>query len=519
MRTLAPLAPPLVLLLLAGAVRSEEPNRFADVLALQKAVRESIERAEPSIACILVSRSEKYKEFAPAQPATPGQLGRFDLRTARLGVRDHDPRYKAIGRLDLSDPNNVPESYSSGVVIDEREELVLTLAHVVRKATKIYVRLPGGRGSWADIHALDPRSDLAVLRLIDRVPNLKALKLGDGDKLRKGDFLLSLSNPFAAGFADGSPSASWGIVSNLRRRATGMLSDYEPTERTSRLPLYCFNTLIQTDTRLNLGCSGGALLDLQGELVGLTSSLAGIAGGETPGGFAVPLNADMRRIIKVLRRGEEVEYGFLGVFLRPADEITSGSVQIASVLADGPAERGGIHGGRSGGGPRRVREAGGDFILAINGTPVHSNDELFLAVAMNLAGSDVGVEVAATPDGPRRTCTVRLAKFPVMEEPIIASRRPKARGGLRVDWSSTIVPRLRLRSIPEGVVVREVQPGSPAAGKARLQPDTIIKRVNDRPVTTPAEFYREMEKARGPVELTFSNPEGADEQRVTIDSK
>jgi S1-C subfamily serine protease len=517
MRMLTSITPPLVLLLLAGAVRSEERDRFADVLALQKAVRESIETVEPSIACILVSRSEKYKEFAPAQPATPGQLGRFDLRTARLGVRDHDPRFKAIGRLDLSDPNNVPESYGSGVVIDAREGLVLTLAHVVRKATKIYVRLPGGRGSWADIHALDPRSDLAVLRLIDRVPNLKARELGHGEKLRKGDFLLSLSNPFAAGFADGSPSASWGIVSNLRRRATGMLSDYEPTERTSRLPLYCFNTLIQTDTRLNLGCSGGALLNLQGELVGLTSSLAGIAGGETPGGFAVPLSEDIHRIIEVLKRGEEVEYGFLGVFLRPADEIAPGSVQIASVLADGPAERGRIRGGRSGAGPRRGREAG-DFILSVHGTPVHSNDELFLAVAMHLAGSTVRVEVAASPDGPRRTCTVRLAKFPVMEEPIIASRRPKARGGLRVDWSSTIVPRLRLTSIPEGVVVREVQPRSPA-DTARLQADMIIKRVNDHPVTTPAEFYREMEKAKGPVDLTFSNPEGTNEQRATIESK
>ncbi len=514
MRALTSLTPPVVLLLLAGTVWSEEPDPFADVLALQKAVRQSIARAEPSIACILVSRSEKYKEFTPAQPETPGRLGRFDLRAARLGIRESDPRYKAIGQLDLSDPNNVPESYGSGVVIDDREGLVLTLAHVVRKAAKVYVRLPGGRGSWANIHALDPRSDLAVLRLIDRVPNLKALPLGDGDKLHKGDFVLSLSNPFAAGFADGSPSASWGIVSNLRRRATGMLSDYEPAERTARLPLYCFNTLIQTDTRLNLGCSGGALLNLQGELVGLTSSLAGIAGGETPGGFAVPLSAGMHRIIEVLRRGEEVEYGFLGVFLQRADRIPPGSVQVDSVLADGPAERGRIR-GRSGPGSRRE---GGDFILSVNGTPVHSNDELFLAVITHLAGSTVRVEVAATPDGPRRICSVRLAKFPAMG-PIIASRQPKARGGLRVDWSSTLVPRLRLRSIPEGVVIREVQPDSPAE-KARLQPDMVIKRVNDHPVMMPAEFYREMEKARGPVELVFSNnSEGTDEQRVTIDNR
>ncbi|HEY7425395.1 MAG TPA: trypsin-like peptidase domain-containing protein, partial [Gemmataceae bacterium] len=474
MRTMARITPPVVLLLLAGLAWSEERNRFADVLALQEAVHESIERAEPSVACILVSRSDKYKEFNVAQPDVPGRLGRF----ARPNIAENDPRFKAIRRLDLSDPNNVPESYGSGVVIDEREGLVLTLAHVVRKATKVYVRLPGGRGSWADIHAADPRSDLAVLRLIDRVPNLKALKLGDGDKLRKGDFVLSLSNPFAAGFADGSPSASWGIVSNLRRRSTGMLSDFEPAERTARLPLYCFNTLIQTDTRLNLGCSGGALLNLQGKLVGLTSSLAGIAGGETPGGFAVPLSEGMRRVIEVLRRGEEVEYGFLGVFLRSAVRVPDGHVQIDSLLADGPAERGQIRGpirGRRGGG---FPAEGGDFILSINGMPVRSNDELFLSVGMHLAGSDIRVEVAASPDGPRRTCSVRLAKFPVLEtEPIIASHRPEARRGLRVDWTSTLVPRQSLRSVPRGVIVCQVQPGSPAS--AHIQQDMIIKRVND----------------------------------------
>ncbi|HEY7315607.1 MAG TPA: trypsin-like peptidase domain-containing protein, partial [Gemmataceae bacterium] len=415
MRTMTPL---VVLLLVAGSARSEERNRFADVLALQEAVHQSIERAEPSIACVLVSRSKKYKAHAPLRPDEPGRLGRFDLST----VARSDPDYSALARLNLSDPNIVPESYGSGIVIDARLGLILTLAHVVRHATKIYVRLPGGRGSWADVHAADARSDLAVLRLIDRVPNLKALKLGDGDKLRKGDFLLSLSNPFAAGFSDGSPSASWGIVSNLRRRSTGMLSEVEPERRTSRLPLHCFGTLIQTDTRLNLGCSGGALLNLQGELVGLTSSLAGIAGGETPGGFAVPLNAPMRRIIEVLRQGEEVEYGFLGVTLMP-DNTSEGHVAIDGVLPGGPALLGGLKGGRS------------ELILSVNGTPVHNNDELFLAIGLNLAGSEVRVEAADRAQGAKWIRTVKLAKFPVTIEPVIASKRPKPRAGLRVDWS------------------------------------------------------------------------------------
>jgi S1-C subfamily serine protease len=498
MRTLAQIAPLALLLVLLGLASGEERNRFADVLALQEAVRQLIERAEPSIACILVSRSEKYKLYTPSQPDVPGQLGGFNLRTARLSIRDTDPEWQAVGNLDLSDPNNIPESYGSGVVLDEKERLILTQAHVIRKATKIYVRLPGGRGSWADIHASDPRSDLAVLRLIDKVPNLKALKLGDGGKLRKGDFVLSLSNPFAAGFRDGSPSASFGLVSNLRRRSTGILSEIDRTDR-ARLPLHRFGTLIQTDTRLNLGCSGGALLNLQGELVGLTTALAGISGGETPGGFAMPLDDGTRRIISVLRRGEEVEYGFLGVYMKAQADSPEGHVQLQETLVGGPARNANL-----------LRD---DYILSINGTPVHDNDELFLLIGMHLAGSTVRIE-AKRPGGPQRFCTVTLAKYGVPGQ-IIASKRPPARGGLRVDWTSTLP--LRWRHIPQGVVIREVVPGS-SADKARLQPDMVIQRVNNTPVQTPAEFYREMENANGPVELTFLTSDGGVD-RVTIDSR
>lgn len=513
---------PLAVLALAPA-SCDERNRFADVLALQEAVHQSIERAEPSIACILVSRSEKYRALEGARPHAPGELGRLDLSRVRPLGRD-DPQSDALARLDLSDPDNVPEAYGSGVVIDDKEGLVLTLAHVVRNATKIYVRLPSdkrdavaaNRGSWADIHALDPRSDLALLRLIDRVPNLKALKVSEDSKLRKGDFVLSLSNPFAAGFRDGSPSASWGIVSNLRRRATGVLTDIPSTERNAKLPLYCFNTLIQTDTRLNLGCSGGALLNLQGELVGLTSSLAGIAGGETPGGFAVPLDDGMRRILDVLRRGEEVEYGFLGVYLKPPEQAPRSYVQISSLIPGGPAAQGGIRGAPFRmGGFQHFGGGSGDFILSINDTPIHSNDDLFLAVAMHLAGNTVSVWVSERPDGPRRRCSVTLAKFPSLD-PVIASKRPPAPGGLRVDWTSIVLPRFRIRrGIPQGVLIREVLPASPAAN-AGLQPDMIIKSVNRNKVTNPAEFYREMEKAHGPVELTFTSQDEDKEDRVTI---
>jgi S1-C subfamily serine protease len=495
-----------VLLFVPPSAWSEERNRFADVLALQEAVHQSIERAEPAIASILVSRSDKYHALLLPAPREPGVLGPFDLDRARRGMDPDGPEYLALGQLDLSDSNNDPESYGSGVVLDEENRLILTLAHVVRKATKIYVRLPGGRGSWANIHAADPRSDLAVLRLIDPVPNLKALKLGDGGTLRKGDFVLSLSNPFALGMREGSPSASWGIVSNLRRRATGVLSEVAINQRNTELPLYRFNTLIQTDTRMNLGCSGGALLNLQGELVGLTSALAGIAGGETPGGFAVPLDAGMRRIINKLLSGEEVEYGFMGVSLPALREASEGHVRIDKLIPGGPAAQRGKPGA---GGFAHIN--GGDFIHSINGTPVHNNDDLFLAVALNLAGSTVRVVVSA-PEGPRRTCLVTLAKFRSLDG-VIASKPSPTRGGLRVDWTSTVVD--AEKGIEEGVVIREVLPGSPAA-EAHLRPGMIIKSVNRQTVTNPAEFYKALDKVHGPAEFVFSKPNG-DRRTITIE--
>ena len=122
--------------------------------------------------------------------------------------------------------------------------------------------------------------------------------------------MLTLSNPFAVGFRDGQPSASWGILSNIRRRAVAISNEAENVK-----PFHFYSTLLQTDARLHLGCSGGALLNLQGEMVGLITSMAAIQGGETPSGFAVPVTGNMRRIIDVLKRGEEVDYGFLGIGL------------------------------------------------------------------------------------------------------------------------------------------------------------------------------------------------------------
>jgi S1-C subfamily serine protease len=515
MGSLFRLAVPLALLALPASVcpsggaggvpsqraASEEP-RLKDVQALQELIEKAIEQAEPSIACILVSRSDVYQQLGAAPAAdNSGKLGGFDLDDALRKVPDRDEeRRRQVRGYDLSHPDTVPESYGSGVVLDEAG-LILTQAHVVRNATKVYVRLPGhNRGSYADIYASDPRSDLAVLRLIDLVPHLKPLKFGDGGKVRKGQFVISLANPYAAGFRDGSPSASWGIVSNLRRRAPGPPNEIERNRQT----LHQYGTLIQTDTRLNLGSSGGALLNLRGELIGLTTSVAAISGTDTPGGYAVPVDAGMKRIIQVLREGKEVEYGFLGVILDP-DAKPGKPVQLRDVAENSPAQRGGLQ--------------RGDYILAVEGEPVRDNDDLFLFVGLQLAGGTVHIDVARTPDGPPQTRTVTLAKFYVPGK-VIAAERPPARCGLRVDWTSLLGQRGGLfgrRGIPDGVLIREVVPNSPA-DKANLQVDKVITHVNGQPVTRPSEFYQKMAKAVGPVELTVLTSQGR-EELITLENK
>ena len=191
-----------------------------------------------------------------------------------------------------------------------------------------------------------------------------------------GSFVVSLANPFAAGSRDGSPSASKGIVSKLGRAAMASSQEY-PDERYSK-PLYLLNTLITTDMNLNTGCSGGALLNLRGEMVGLTTARAAVAGSDKAGGFAIPINRAMRRIIDKLRAGLEVEYGFLGV-----NRDRQGTRVISGVVPGSPADHAGLRLGES--------------IVSIDGVPIRDADDIYLTIATLLAGSTARIELAGNP--------------------------------------------------------------------------------------------------------------------------
>lgn len=473
-------------LLLASPVHAQ--NRLQEqALALQKTIEQAIAKAAPSVACVLVSRNEIYRKLggAPAESENTGTLGDFD--PSKLDSVTTDKSREERRKLDLADPGHVPEAFGSGVVIDANG-LILTNYHVVRDATKIFVRLPGDKASYADIHAADPRSDLAILRVRDRrLLPLPALPLGDAGRVQRGHFVLTIANPFAAGFRDGEPSASWGIVSNLRRRSFGNWPENDNRGR----PLHSYGTLIETDTRVPLGSSGGALLNLNGELIGLMAVLPAIHGLDVPGGFAQPLDAGMRRILEVLKRGEEVEYGFLGV----STDTRPKGVLITDVRFGSPAER-------------EAHLRAGDVILAINGVPINSNDDLFLQLGTQLAGTKIKIQYQR---GAVREVDVTLGKIHLTGKPIASSlgKRPYFRG-LRVDDTTLLAtqPQVPVRMVPQGVLVSQVQPGSPAA-LAELRSGDVITRVRVagqwRPVSSPAAFYDAVNAARGPVELELHN--------------
>ena len=461
--------------------------------ALERTMERIIEQNEGAIASILVSRSELYQEFGQGPDKDrPGKLGIFDLQELK-----NNPRYKKASELqpllpklmDFTHPAYVPKAFGSGVVIDA-DGLILTNYHVVQDATKIFIRLPGGKSGYADIHAADPRSDLAVLKLLNRnaLP-LKAITLGDADSLKRGHFVLTMSNPFAVGFRDGQPSASYGILSNINRRAPANLKEDERIK-----PLQFYGTLLQTDSRLALGCSGGALLNLSGELVGLLTSTAAIQGGETPGGFAIPITSPMRRIIEVLKRGEEVDYGFLGVGFDERTNTGKIGVRLKVVGNGSPAQIDG---------DLKID----DIILAVNGVPVQESDDIFSLVGVHLAGAKIKLHVRR--GNVERVAEVTLAKLYVPSKAIASSTgsRPFFRG-LRADYGSLVAQQQpRLNTIPKGVIVSDLQPGTPA-DQAKVRVGDIITHVDGLAVATPQAFYQAVAAARDrAVELTiFGEP-------------
>lgn len=485
---------------------AQELNGDAVAAALEKSFVTAIEKAEPSV--VAISRLRRRTVDAPL----------FD---DRLNAPFPIPRNLGGGSDDPDSPDFVPHDFGSGVILGvdpesaaERRAYILTNYHVVRGGptigsddqadARLHVRLHNGKGHYAQIHAADPRSDLAVL-MIDTA-EVTPITRGDGAAVKKGQFVLALGNPYAVG-RDGSSSVSWGIVSNLTRRPDPQRHAGEETPQKAET-LQDLGHLIQVDTRLNLGVSGGALINLKGELIGLTTALAALSGYEKSVGFAIPMDKSTLRIIETLKEGKEVEYGFLGVMLNPnpiQQELLGGrvrltgpvsGVQVLSVVRNSPAEQGGME--------------TGDTVTEVNGVQVVNRADLMREIGKLAPEQRALVKVNRPGQSESLPLTIIVGKWPVMDEEGIVAPTPRYQPwrGLTVDYATG---RSRFNSIgsgiegfPQAVVVTGVKPETSAA-RAQIEPGTFITAVNNQPVDSPRKFHSAVETAMGPVSMTLSN--------------
>jgi Do/DeqQ family serine protease len=245
----------------------------------------------------------------------------------------------------------------SGVIVSG-DGVILTNHHVIAGASEILVRTNDGAEYAARLVGSDAPTDIAVLR-VDDASGLRAMSLGDSERVRAGELVLAIGNPFGL-----SSSVSLGIISAVGRRGMG-ITDYE--------------NFIQTDAAINPGNSGGALVNMRGELVGINTAIASRTGGSNGVGFAIPV--DMAQdIMRQLIDSGRVSRGWLGVGIRDvsatAGSLNSGApgtgVEVTMLEPKSPASLAGLQ--------------SGDIVTAIDGQPVNSADELRTRIA-DMGGS------------------------------------------------------------------------------------------------------------------------------------
>lgn len=442
--------------------------------AVEAAFQQAIDRVRPSVVSIFL-RDER----------------------ARGQVAFRDPRLP--NPIIVSSSEFQPASFGSGIVV-AKTGVVITCFHVVRSALDpasgldIAVQLHDGAIYQAQVYAADPRSDLCSLRLESQTPlDLTPITIGDGTRLAPGQFVLALGNPFGVAAPDGSISASWGIISNVRR------SPAEPAfGDASQSIIVQGRTLVQTDARLNMGSSGAALVNLKGELVGIGTALSAAVGFEAPGGFAAPTDELTRRILDTLAQGKEVEYGFLGISFAPTSRVTGDNTPGVLVeRVELPTTR-------------LAGLASGDIIVEVNGQPVRDRHDLILLVGSLPPGAKLRTKVMR--DGAPRDVDVALGKYRLRDEPIYTVPRPEW-NGVRVDFVSTLVDVGVVNFggerplVPEqGVMIREVVAGSPAQEKG-LQARQVITEVNGEKILDPDQFEQLVAHAEGPVRIKLDGGE------------
>jgi len=336
---------------------------------------------------------------------------------------------------------------------------VVTNNHVVKDADEVLVKMRDGSEHEAKIIGTDPKLDVALLKIKAR--HLKPVTLGNSDKLRVGDWVVAIGNPFGL-----EQTVTAGIVS-----AKGRVIGEGP-----------YDDFIQTDAAINPGNSGGPLFNSKGEVMGINTAIYSRSGGNNGIGFAIPINL-AKSVLDELREKGHVTRAQLGVHITDVDKETMKALNLKNregalvpqVVAGSAADKAGIQ--------------PGDVIVSFDGEPIHKAHDLPLRVARHTPGDRVKVGIIR--NGKPKTITVKVE---AMKDETASNGQPhrnnaKVRLGMVVDnLTPDMAARLQTR-VRKGVVVQQLQRGMPAA-RAGLRRGDVIYRINGKTVNNVRDFSK-----------------------------
>ena len=427
-------------------------TRSVEVLTqLSDALSEVAGVATPSVVNISTTRVIKQAEQAP-----------FDFFD--------DPFFRRFFGDQFPQPNAPKEhkeqSLGSGVIVSE-DGYIVTNNHVIEKAQEIKVQLTNKRDYKAKLIGADPKTDLAVIKI--EAAGLPALPWGDSTRLRVGEIVFAIGNPFGL-----NSTVTMGVISAVGRANVG-IADYED--------------FIQTDAAINPGNSGGALLNARGELVGINTAIVSRTGGYQGIGFAVP-SGMARQVMESLIKFKKVVRGWLGVSIQ---EVTSDLAEefgtkdlkgalVSGVMKSSPAEKAGIK--------------QGDVLLTFNGKDVEDTGHLRNMVSQTPIGTKVKVRLLRQKK--ELELDVTIAELPKKAGEAAAEEDADGGGagesgtlsGLTVrELTPDLARRFGITEAETGVVVVKVEQGSRAA-EAGVRPGDLVLQINQKDIATLEDYKK-----------------------------
>lgn len=404
------------------------------------------EAVTPTVVTIFSTKTEKVQQFQFNDPL-------FDRFFNPQQMPPRERKSRGLG---------------SGVVV-KSDGTILTNNHVVEGADDLQVKLSDGRTFTAELIGRDPKSDIAVIKIDAK--NLPNISLGDSDKMRVGEWVLAIGNPFSENL---NHTVTQGIISGIGRSEVGITA---------------YDNFIQTDAAINPGNSGGALVNLKGELIGINTAILSRDGGFAGVGFAIPINQAKEVMDDLISQGKVVR-GWLGVTIQNVTtelkeamglEVDKG-ILVSSVLANGPAEKSGLE--------------SGDVIIELDGKEVEEINSL----RNKIAGKDPGdvVKLKVIRDGKEKTVKVTLGELP---EDIAdwqrsrgkLSESPEDLFGMQVKtFDENFAKKFGIDKNEKGVIVTSAEPNS-SIFSAGIREGDLIQKIGKQKIESLKDFKKATE--------------------------